>query len=203
MEEQYVKDTYNKIAEHFNHTRYVVWNEIKNFLDPLPTNSIVLEIGCGNGKNMLYRSDLNCIGIDNSEKMVEICQKKNLSVTKNCMTDLPINDKSIDYTMSIASLHHLETPERRRKAINEMIRVTKKKIFLTVWNSVNKSVNSTKNKVINLGNSNYLIPWRCKTGILYRFYHLTTLPELKELLTGLNYTYFENYGNFVIEIKCD
>jgi ubiquinone/menaquinone biosynthesis C-methylase UbiE len=203
MEEQYVKDTYNKISENFSHTRYKIWHDTEIFLDKLPSNSSVLEVGCGNGKNMMYRQDLNFTGIDNSEKLVEICRNKNLNVSLHCMTNLPFENKSFDYTICIASLHHLETFERRRTALNEMIRVTKKKILITLWNSVSKSIQPTKNKPINLENNNYLVPWKYRGLTYYRFYHLTTIEELEKLFNGLNYTYYEVYGNYIIEIKCD
>lgn len=203
MEEKYVKDTYNCISDNFSHTRYKIWHDTEIFLDELPSNSTVLEVGCGNGKNMMYREDLNFTGIDNSEKLVEICKNKNLNVSLNCMTKLPFENKSFDYTLCIASLHHLETFERRRIALNEMIRVTKKKILITLWNSVSKSIQPTKNKPIDLENNNYLIPWKYRGLTYYRFYHLTTIEELDKLFNGLNYTYYEVYGNFVIEIKCD
>lgn len=203
MEEKYVKDTYNCISDNFSHTRYKIWHDTEIFLDELPSNSTVLEVGCGNGKNMMYREDLNFTGIDNSEKLVEICKNKNLNVSLNCMTKLPFESKSFDYTLCIASLHHLETFERRRIALNEMIRVTKKKILITLWNSVSKSIQPTKNKPIDLENNNYLIPWKYRGLTYYRFYHLTTIEELEKLFNGLNYTYYEVYGNFVIEIKCD
>lgn len=203
MEEQYVKDTYNKISENFSHTRYKIWHDTEIFLNDLPSNSSVLEVGCGNGKNMMYRQDLNFTGIDNSEKLVEICKKKNLNVSLHCMTNLPFENKSFDYTICIASLHHLETFDRRRIALNEMIRVTKKKILITLWNSVSKSIQPTKNKPIDLENNNYLVPWKYRGLTYYRFYHLTTKEELEKLFSGLNYTYYEVYGNFVLEIKCD
>lgn len=203
MEEQYVKNTYNSISDNFSHTRYKIWHDTKIFLDELPSNSSVLEVGCGNGKNMMYREDLNFTGIDNSENLVEICKKKNLNVSLNCMTNLPFEKNTFDYTICIASLHHLETFERRQIALNEMIRVTKKKILITLWNSVKRSIQPTKNKPIDLENNNYLIPWKYRNITYYRFYHLTTQEELEKLFDGLNYTFYEVYGNYFIEIKLE
>jgi hypothetical protein len=53
-----VKEVYEKIAGHFDTTRYAVWGCVKRFLDGVHKCSIVGDIGCGNGKNMAYRKDL-------------------------------------------------------------------------------------------------------------------------------------------------
>ena len=77
-----VKDVYNSIYKSFDRTRGKVWNCVKEFLDIIPNNLIGLEIGCGNGKNFTYRKDLKLKGIDISQGMVEICEKKGLDVVQ-------------------------------------------------------------------------------------------------------------------------
>ena len=49
-----------------------------NKLNLKKINSAV-DVGCGNGKNMLYRKDCTNIGCDFSTGLVNICQKKILS----------------------------------------------------------------------------------------------------------------------------
>ena len=75
IEYENVKKVYDAIADHFDVTRYSVWIDVKKFLDILPKNSFILDAGCGNGKNMLYRSDCENYGCDFSEKLVEITLK--------------------------------------------------------------------------------------------------------------------------------
>ena len=48
-----IEGVYDKIAEHFDNTRYSIWGSVKKFIDIFETGAKVLEIGCGNGKNML------------------------------------------------------------------------------------------------------------------------------------------------------
>ena len=55
LEKKYVYETYNTIANHFDKTRSYVWPNIKKYIDTIKANSIVADIGCGNGKNM-YRN---------------------------------------------------------------------------------------------------------------------------------------------------
>ena len=59
----FIEEVYNKIANDFNKTRYSVWGSVRKFLDNVQADSTVLDIGCGNGKNMLYRKDLQFSGI--------------------------------------------------------------------------------------------------------------------------------------------
>ena len=52
-EKQHVHYIYDKIAEHFSSTRYIIWDWIEEFLtSKIPSQSIVLDIGCGNGRCM-------------------------------------------------------------------------------------------------------------------------------------------------------
>jgi hypothetical protein len=55
FETKFVTDVYNKIAPHFNNTRAYIWKDIKEFILDISKNGFLLEIGCGNGKNLLIR----------------------------------------------------------------------------------------------------------------------------------------------------
>ena len=63
MNDSNVKITYEQIASHFSETRHHVWPPVKKFIDSFKVNSLVADIGCGNGKNM-YRKDCEFIGLD-------------------------------------------------------------------------------------------------------------------------------------------
>ena len=76
IEKKFVLDMYNQIADHFSDTRYCIWNMVKNFLIDKSENEYGLEIGCGNGKNLLINPKLNIIGLDNSIELLTICKKK-------------------------------------------------------------------------------------------------------------------------------
>ena len=65
-----------EIARHFSNTRVYKWSWVIDFLDSLKTDSIVYDLGCGNGRNMDHGS-LKFIGIDNRESFVSICKNKN------------------------------------------------------------------------------------------------------------------------------
>ena len=54
IERKNVVEVYDQIANDFSETRFCVWNMVKRFLKNKKFTQIGLEIGCGNGKNMIY-----------------------------------------------------------------------------------------------------------------------------------------------------
>lgn len=67
---------YDKIADEFDKTRVNLWGCVISFLNEFKNGSMVLDIGCGNGKYMNYRNDIIMKGIDISINLVEICKKR-------------------------------------------------------------------------------------------------------------------------------
>ena len=133
IEEINVKNVYNAIAKEFSQTRYRPWSCVEEFLDDVKSGSKIGDIGCGNGKNMKYRKDCNNYGCDFSEELVDICRKDGLNTIYGDVLDIPYESESFDYTICIAVIH-LSTCEKR-KAIEEIMRVTKKggKAMILVW----------------------------------------------------------------------
>ncbi len=65
LEEEHVRQVYEEIAHHFSSTRYRPWPVVAAFVQGLGPFSLGLDVGCGNGKNMLIRRhDLHCTGLD-------------------------------------------------------------------------------------------------------------------------------------------
>lgn len=203
LETKYVKDIYTNIATHFSRTRYSVWQDTKDFLDSLPKNSNVLDVGCGNGKAMLYRKDLNIVGIDNCENLVSICKKRGLNVDIGCATKLKFPDQTFDAIICIAVIHHLESFERRKKAIQELMRVVKKdgKVLISLWFNVNESIQTTSNTIIDLKNNDFLVPWKLENKIYYRYYHFVDEKEIELLFQDYKYSYTIKYGNYFVLLK--
>lgn len=200
FENKYVKDVYTNIAANFSHTRYMVWEDIREFLDSLGKDSYVLDAGCGNGKAMLYRKDLDIVGIDNCDSFVTICKNRGLNVQNGCVTKIDYPDDTFDAVICIAVIHHLDVFERRQQAIQELMRVVKKngKVFLSLWFNVNESIQTTSNTIIDLKNNDYLVPWKLKSEIFYRYYHFVDEKELQLLFQDLKYTYTIKYGNYFV-----
>ena len=174
-----VKNCYTNIANSFSATRFTVWNKVKVFLDKIPNKSFVGDIGCGNGKNMLYRKDdLQYEGMDLCPEFIKICQERGLNVKDGNILNVPFQDNYFDYVICIAVIHHLDKREDRIKAISELLRITKKdgKILIYVW-SFNQYETNEKRKFTK---KDELVPFYDKITkqTFYRYYHLYDMDEL-------------------------
>ena len=69
-----VKDVFEEIASHFDITRVYKWTWIIDFFEKLKHNSLIYDLGCGNGRNMEH-NNLKFIGVDNCESFINICKK--------------------------------------------------------------------------------------------------------------------------------
>lgn len=205
FEEKYVYDTYNKIAYEFSNSRYKVWDSVNKFINELPKNSEVLEVGCGNGKNLLIRNDIIFKGCDISDEFVKICTSRNLDVIKDDITNLSFPNNIFDYTLSVAVIHHMVNEERRLKAISELIRITKPngQIFIEVW-----AMEQDNDSRIKFNEQDNLIPFKNKhTGenLGNRFYHIFKKGELEKLINNFDnvkiINSFYEKGNWGVIIK--
>jgi len=205
VEENNVIKVYDQIANDFSETRYCIWNMVKEFLKNKKITQMGLEIGCGNGKNMVYglKNNKIIIGIDNCNKLLEICQKKELKVFNADCCNLPFLSNSVDYVFSIAVFHHLFTKERRETAFKEMIRVLKpgKEGLISLW-----SVENQRKRNFKPGEN--FVKWerRKDKKRFERFYYIYTrdmvhdyIKCVGELINILDI--YNEMGNWVIYFK--
>ena len=75
-----VHSVYNKIAKHFDTTRIIIWPKVQEYINSFKKNSIILDVGCGNGKNMGHRKDCTYIGVDICENFILNRQKNKIIV---------------------------------------------------------------------------------------------------------------------------
>ncbi|BAF10046.1 tRNA (carboxymethyluridine(34)-5-O)-methyltransferase [Oryza sativa Japonica Group] len=135
IEKKYVHRVYDAIAPHFSSTRFAKWPKVAGFLNSLRPGSVILDAGCGNGKYLGFNPDCLFIGCDISPPLIDICAGRGHEVLVADAVNLPYRDNFGDAAISIAVLHHLSTDARRRKAIEELIRVVRKGglVLITVW----------------------------------------------------------------------
>lgn len=184
MEKQYVQDSYSKIANEFDQTRYKPWPSVSNFVNSLDKASHILDAGCGNGRNMLIRNDVKWTGCDFCPAFVEICKKKGFNTIHADIRNLPFNDNEFDNVISIAVVHHISSEDERIKACQEFIRVTKSggKILIQVWQFLGQ--NNSKFKQIN--NRDYFVTWGVNDHVIIdRYYHLFNEEDVDNLLAQL------------------
>jgi SAM-dependent methyltransferase len=179
-----IKEIYNQIGDEFDRTRITIWPNVRNFIDLILKNSLVLDAGCGNGKNMLYRKDINFIGIDISSKQVDICKKKELNVSEGDIRNLLFSNDIFDNIICIATYHHLDNDIDRRSALNELYRVLKigGKILITVL-----AMQQPEDSRFKFTKRDELITWTLRDNTKFeRYYHIYREGDLIEEINRLN-----------------
>lgn len=58
LEKTHVHNVYENIATHFSRTRYKPWPKVLDFVQMLEMGSILVDVGCGNGKYLGHRNDI-------------------------------------------------------------------------------------------------------------------------------------------------
>ncbi|KAJ4289767.1 tRNA methyltransferase, has a role in tRNA modification [Kalmusia sp. IMI 367209] len=96
-EEQHVHSVYEQIASHFSSTRYKPWPIVERFLKELPDGAVGADVGCGNGKYLAVNPGVFIVGSDR-----------------------------FDFAISIAVIHHLSTPARRKEAVKAVLELLRR-----------------------------------------------------------------------------
>ena len=179
-----VVNFYKENANNFSKTRVFPWPSTMKFLDNLPENSKVLDIGCGNGRNLFYRKDLEMVGVELSSELCKIVLDKGGVIHNSNMTELPFENNSFDAIICVAVYHHLDNDRDRKKAISEMYRVLKAsgKAFIQVW--AMEQPFSSRRKFLK---RNEIVPWKNKSGeIINRYYRIYPKGELEIEIQKMN-----------------
>lgn len=180
MEEIYVNETYEQIADEFDLTRHSKWIEVEEFLKGINKDAYILDAGCGNGKNMIGLS--NCIGCDTCINLLEKCKKKGLNVINADTRDLPFDNETFDAIISIAVIHHIADKYERINAIFELLRVLKKEgiAMIELWST---SAYNKKQFEKQKTHNDYLVSWNNKYK---RYYHLFDEKEIDYIIEILD-----------------
>ena len=101
----------------------VLWSGLTHDLPELPPGSLVLELGCGNGKTLpaLIRKGWNVIAIDSSQKAVTMSRNlvKGSSPSEIMVADachIPLRDTTFDAVFANHVIGHLQEPDREKIA---------------------------------------------------------------------------------------
>lgn len=189
------KIDYNLISEDFSRKREKPWPEMKFLVDKfvLPEEKI-LDLGCGNGRliEFLKEKNIDYLGIDNSERLVEIAKTKYPQykfLVANAL-NLPLADNSFDKVFSIAVFHHIPSKKFRLLFLKEIKRVLRLGGLLVLatwyhWRSphfIKLIMKSSLLKIFGkskLDFNDILVPWHNK---IERYTHCFTKRELKKLI---------------------
>eukprot|EP00667_Euglena_gracilis_P021524 EG_transcript_23616 len=163
FEDEFVRQPYDAIAEHWDQTRDQPWPFCAQFLTDLPQGSFVIEVGCGNGRN-LDRQDLFMHGCDNSLELLRCARARrsaDFALADNLA--LPYRSGAWDAVLSISVLHHFSSSERRLQALRELFRILRgdrRGRLLLYVRSVERQERIAKGtRLLNGCPTELLIPW--------------------------------------------
>lgn len=172
-----VEDFYNQNAEVFSRTRNAPWPSTADFIHSLERNTHVLDVGCGNGRNLFIRDDINMVGLELSIELCKISCRRGGHVVHSSMTNIPFRSNSFDVVMAIASYHHLSQNDRE-KTIQEFIRVLCPGgiLYIHVWamEQPEKSRRRFKHR-------DEIVPWINQSGEKFiRYYRIYKEGDLEQ-----------------------
>jgi len=226
-EDKNVHAIYDEIASHFSSTRYRPWPIISAFMSSISTGWIGLDAGTGNGKYLplpLDRpSDIFTIGLDRSINLLRIARYAGESgVTREVVWGDVLGHGwrpgVFDYAISIATIHHLATHERRIHAVKRLLESVSPqhgRVFICVWaieqDELSKRQIPTGNHDSERRGKDVVVPWVLseQTGptrrggneaageqrVFNRYYHMFAKGEL----SGLVYDAAADLGIYVGE----
>lgn len=140
LEEVHVHQVYEQIAGHFSSTRHKPWPKVVEFLKDVSPGSIVLDLGAGNGKNVLKRNDILQIAGERSSGLLSECKAYTSDVTgADCvrldLLQAGVRENVADIVICIAVIHHFSNQMRRKQAVSTIARLLRPggRALITVW----------------------------------------------------------------------
>ena len=189
---------YENRAEEFSKTRGYIWECVKKYLDcnASKTNTLI-ELGCGNGKNLKYAINNgydidNTIGIDNSNSLINICNRSGLNVILGDICNVSFLNIQFDNVLCIAVLHHLSTEKLRVCAFENLYKLCKKggSIIITVWSFESEWLGNVSKYKRNFGPGDNIIYWK---HIDKRYYYIFSremlITFIENAKTQLHFAY--------------
>ena len=178
------REVFDQIAESWYRVRH--WPLLRQELDELAKKwqgGRLLNIGCGHGADFLpFGQRFELWGIDFSLQMLKQAVRYSAKfrfyvnlVTADLLT-MPFSDDSFDWIVAVAVYHHIKVANDRDRGLRELKRILKPggEAFLTVWNKGQPR--------FWLKSAEQEIAWRLRGKTVYRYYHLFSYKEIKELL---------------------
>lgn len=148
LEQAYVHDVYAQIARECGACS-PVRSHIKEFIfEELEYGSLLMDIGCGDGKYLNINSGVFTLGMERCQDWFSNLNESQTNRTSNQnsamsrgdfllgdVLNIPVRDEFFDGALCCGVLHHISTFERRVFALREIGRLLKVggKILITVW----------------------------------------------------------------------
>ncbi len=171
---------YNRNAQYYadKASRVDTSAHIDEFVALLPKGAMVLDAGCGSGRDTKRLSDrgLQVQGIDISTGLLEVAKKSfpDLQFVEGDLRKLPFRNETFDGIWVCASLLHLETVEDVEKAFGELHRILRR--GGVVYGCVKQQLDNKKTAVVSDAVTKH-----------DRFFQYFTLDEVQKLLVKSNF----------------
>lgn len=211
-EEYELMKAYSEISSKYSKLKTKPWKDFQTYLSSLenkftlPKSGIVLDVGCGNGRNLILfqEKNYNLIASDLSfsllSSLIPLPAQKT-QIVNNDMRLLPLKKNISDFVLLIASIHHLRKKKDMLKVLDEITFILKKEgyLILSCWRRWKPS---TRRKMVidlllfpfkkiynpNWQHGDILLPWydEKRKVIARRYYHLFTKGELIKIIKKTN-----------------
>ena len=189
------RDVFNQIAPGWYGFRH--WSIFRRELENLAQRwqkGKLLNLGCAHGPDFLpFKESFELYGVDFSAGMLNFARKYakkfsfDVRLTLADVCHLPYASGAFDWTIAVATYHHLKSEEERLKALGELRRVLKPggEAFITVWNRWQPRFWFKSKEV--------MVPWRTRGETIYRYYYLFTYPELEKLVKQAGFALLRSF----------
>jgi len=195
--------TWQKIAPKWQEFRKKIQPEAVDFLKG--KKGKILDLGCGNGRNMIAEKNLEYYGVDFSKEMLKYAEEKikkqkiNAKLFQADISKLAFEDDFFDYAIFIRVLHGIEK-KKHAIILKELYRVLKKggKCLIATWS---KNQDRMKNKK---ESKSHLIPWTINGKKVFRYVYIYELKELENILKKVGFKIIKSWvekNNWVVVEK--
>lgn len=156
----------NKILKCTNDINLEI-NEINIFLSIIKNKKNVLDVGCGDGellRNLKKKKQCNCYGIDFSQNLIRVAQKKSKNISYFCIDMNKIKEEfktkiKFDYIITKRSIQNLTSWNNQKKFINQLKFFSSAKTKILLMESSNDGLKKINDMRIKLRLKKIVKPW--------------------------------------------
>lgn len=205
-----LKSFYDKEAEKYFFSRKKFWHDwiyIKELIEKLDKRKIsIFEFWCGGGRLLDFLEqefpDVNFVytGVDISQKLLDLASKNRVNKNYTFICDDVVNyviklkQEQFDLVIGLASFQHIISKSHRKYLMQYFYKILKFDWYLFM---INRSFSyrfiskykkplydSFKKTLVSFWSRDWkdlYLPWKSKTKVFYRFYHIFLKKELLTL----------------------